>query len=89
MTTKREWEALNGATTPISPATISVGRHEIERVPNPAGHPANWLVLKGTLIGAAEDSWRQWENGRLADDPNHPNYGKPVDWGQFEIVIEE
>lgn len=73
---KRTWEAIDASKetgeerkTPIPP-----GRHEVERIDNPLGHNAPWLVLKGTLIGAAEGFWRDW---------NGPN------WDEFEVVVEE
>jgi len=39
--------------------TIPVGRFKMERVPNPLGFKAPWLVIKGTKIGAAEVFFRQ------------------------------
>ncbi len=93
MTLKRTWEALDGSKASKGEARVIIipaGRHEIERVPNPYGHPAPWLVLKGTLIGAAEGSWRQWKNGGFTvSNPDHPDFGKPIDWDEWEVVIEE
>lgn len=86
---KRDWEALNATGQKLVKAIIPAGRHEVERIPNPFGHNNSWLVLKGTLIGASEGSWREWKNGELADNPHHPNFGKPIDWKEFEVVIEE
>ncbi len=85
---KRDWEALDGSEKDKK-ATIPAGRHEVERIPNPHGHDGFWLALKGTQIGASEGSWRQWKNGELANNPDHPNFEKPIDWGEFEVVIEE
>jgi hypothetical protein len=42
--------------------TIEAGRHEVEKIPSPHGHNCDWLVLKGTKIGASVGSWRQWSN---------------------------
>jgi len=49
------------------------GRHEVERIPHPDGFNCNWLVPKGTKIGAAETFWRNLQ------DANR-------DW---KVVIEE
>jgi hypothetical protein len=75
MTLKREWPAVDGS-KPIeeNQTTISAGRYEIERIPQPYGYACSWLVIKGTLIGAAEKSWRDY------CDPKH---------GDSEVVIEE
>lgn len=59
MILKRDWPALDASRTTLRAATIPTGRHEIERVPNPLGFTAPWLVLKGTLVGGSEGSWRQ------------------------------
>jgi hypothetical protein len=37
----------------------------------------------------AEGAWKQWINGVLADMEGCPNFGKPIDWGDSEIVLEE
>ena len=89
---KREWEACNADEGPKgTKTTIPPGRHEVERIPNPLGYPdAPWLVLVGTKIGATEGSWRQWKNGDgVNKNPDSPDYGKPIDWGDFEVIIEE
>ncbi|MDO8594857.1 MAG: hypothetical protein Q7R93_05110 [bacterium] len=83
---KRQWEVLDGSeprTAPNRLTKIPPGRYEIERIPNPYGHEAPWLVLKGTKIGGTEGSWRQWENKPGKEDT------KPSDWGEFEVVIED
>jgi hypothetical protein len=84
---KRDWDVIDAAHLKHSArrnAVIPKGVHEVERIPNPLGHPgAPWLVLKGTLIGATEGSWRQWRNGTLNAR------GEPIDWGDFEVVVEE
>ena len=94
MTLKREWEALDVSKNPIGKAKIPAGRHEIERIPNPfadASKPGSfWLVLKGTMIGMSEGSWREWMNdGSLITNKKHSDFGKPIDWQEYEIVIEE
>lgn len=57
---KQEMEVLDGSTKPTKRTKIQAGRHEMERIENPAGHAAKWLVLKGTKIGATEGSLRDW-----------------------------
>ncbi len=63
MILKRYWHALDASDVSdperLVNATIPAGTHDIERIPNPYGHDAPWLVLKGTKIGASEGSWRQ------------------------------
>lgn len=86
---KRDWEVLDGSEKGKA-VVISQGCHEIERIPCPNGHPCFWLVLKGTLIGASEGSWREWESGDFTERPDHPSYGEIVaDHGEWEVVIEE
>jgi len=89
-TLKRTWEMLDGSKPPAeAKVEVEPGTYELERIPNPHGHDAPWLVLKGTTTGMAEGAWRQWTTGELIDNPGHPNHGKPVNWGSWEIVIEE
>jgi hypothetical protein len=57
---KREWRACNASN--LTDSTISIGTHDVERIKNPFSYPGYWIVLKGTLIGASEKSWRQWED---------------------------
>lgn len=91
VTLKRPWEAIDGSKPKGQGTTkIPAGTHEVERIPCPHGYDCNWLVLKGTLIGASEGSWRQWgDDGAIVVDPSDPNYGKPIDWGEFEVVIQD
>lgn len=89
MTVKRDWEAIDFSKDEHKPATIPAGRHEMERIDNPKFPGVMLLVLKGTMIGASENPWLQWRNGTLANNPDSPNYGKPIDWGEFEVVVEE
>lgn len=93
---KRDWPAIDfaiprpDAVIPKNHPTITAGRHEVERIRNPHGFDCYILVLKGTLIGATEASWRQWAPGQLPDVPKEdPRYGKPIDWEELEVVIEE
>ena len=67
--------------------TVPAGTYEVERIDNPCRHKGKWLVIKGTLVGAPEGYLRDWENGMIASNPEHPNYGKPIDWKEFEIII--
>jgi hypothetical protein len=84
--TKRTWELIDGNDqTGKGRVNVEPGTYEVERIPCPLGYDCNWLVLVGTLTGMAEGAWRQWTNGVLADMPGHPNFGKPIDWGEFEI----
>lgn len=90
MILKREWDAIDASHPGHGKVTISPGTHEVERISNPFGYAnAPWLVLVGTRIGATERSWRQWENrdDNLNCNPDSPEYGKPIDWGEFEIII--
>ena len=67
---------------------ISAGRYEVERIQNPRYPEVHCLVLKGTTIGGSEKFWYQWTNGLPTDNPDHPNYGKPIDFGEYEVKIE-
>jgi len=87
---KTEWDALD-ATDPknVVHKKIPAGTHEVERIPNPC-HNNNtfWLVLVGTKVGASEGSWRQWiHDGSVVENPDSPNFGKPIDWKEHEVVI--
>jgi hypothetical protein len=44
-------------------AVIHPGTHEVEEISNPC-HPVceNWLVLRGTKIGAAVTYWQSYRN---------------------------
>lgn len=70
---KREWKAIDGLDKNKT-HIIPIGTHEVERIPNPLGYPGYWIVLKGTLIGASEGSWRQWEGNK---------------WGDFEVILKD
>lgn len=83
-TTKRPWELLDHTKSMNNMrVTMPAGTHQLERIPNPKGYPGNWLVIKGTTIGMSEGAWRDWKNGDLNSK------GKPIDWGEFEIAIQE
>ncbi len=88
MILKRDWDAID-ATDPKNNTytTIPAGTHDVERIPCPTGHDCNWLVLKGTKIGASEGSWRQWAPGQIVDDSDRPNFGKVIDWEEATVVI--
>ena len=68
---------------------VPAGTYEIERIRCPTGYDCNWLVIKGTMVGGAEGYMRDWTNGIILDNPSHKNHGKPSDWGDSEIVIED
>ena len=36
---------------------LAAGSHEVERVKNPYGIPEDFIVQKGTIIGAVESYW--------------------------------
>jgi hypothetical protein len=89
---KRDWEVIDASKVLDDDrrAVIKAGRYEVERIPNPLGHKGTfWLVLKGTLIGATEGWWRDWGRRTPVTKEGHPNLGKPIDLGEFEIVIED
>lgn len=89
-TTKRVWEMLDYSKPRNEDKTeLQPGTYELERISNPHGFEGNWLVVKGTTIGMSEGAWKQWINGVLADREGHPNFGKPINWGDAEIVLEE
>lgn len=70
---KRDWKALD-ASKLNNRLIISIGVHEVERIKNPFGYSGYWIVLKGTLIGASEKSWRQWED---------------KEWDEFEVILKD
>lgn len=84
----RTWDLPDGSVTD-KPDAIGVrhatrvptgpGTFELERVANPRGHEAPWLVLKGTLVGMTEGAWKNWP---VAD-------GVEPGSDEFHIVITE
>lgn len=82
--TKTPRRLIDGSKPPsLDRFVLQPGRHKLERIPNPFGREDTWLVLKGTLIGFAEEAWHAWKNGVL------DHQGQPTDWGDWEIIIEE
>jgi hypothetical protein len=79
-TLKRTWNLIEAGTG--QRVLIPPGRYELVRINNPFGHEAKWLVIKGTKAGQTDCAWRQWTNGTLNGE------GKTIDWGEFEIIIE-
>lgn len=79
MTTQRNWNLLNirESNGHRTPRVLEPGVYEMERIHN-SKYDCNWLVLKGTDWGASEGSWRPWTNIKGS-----------IDWGTFEVVIEE
>lgn len=56
-----DWEAKDASKpTGQDDTVIPAGTHEIERIRHPRGLDCNWLVLKGTLIGASEGHFRDF-----------------------------
>lgn len=76
MCLKRTWHAID-ARGPHAIILIPAGWYEVERVKNPYSPKGHWLVVKGTMCGAAEGSWRQWANTAK------------VNWLNFEVLITE
>jgi hypothetical protein len=68
---------------------VELGVNELERIPNPVGKIEPWLIIKDTTIGMPENRWRLWINGHVFNREDPENCGKPTDWGEFEIVLEE
>lgn len=84
ITLLREWWAIDGAMAKNDPerrTTIVPGTHEFVRIRNPYGYPGNsgWFVLKGTMIGAPEQYWKQW-----VIKPNDK-----IEREECEVVIDE
>lgn len=90
MTLKKDRSAIDARGGTPKTTKIPMGRHEVRRIRNPlGGESCPWLVLKGTFIGGPEESWRQWQNGIFQiQAPGHERFGKPVDWGDDEVIIE-
>jgi len=87
---KREWTVTDLSDGQATATKIGPGQFRVERISNPFGHQnADWLVLKGTLIGCAEVYWRDWASGQTLDNPGHANHDNVIDWKDFEVVIEE
>jgi hypothetical protein len=59
------WELIDGSTPDKTKVEVKPGVYDLERIPNPYGHDAAWLVLKGTKIGGAEGWWRDWTGGPI------------------------
>ncbi len=61
ITTKRVWilknadRSLSGVVPPLP-----IGRHQMERLSSPAGGGGDWLVLKGTVRGMPESTWKDY-----------------------------
>lgn len=84
---ERSWHVLDGSTQGGT-GLILAGEHEIERVPAPSGQGGHWLVLKGTLIGAAEVYWRDQRNAIITDDPDRLKPKTSVDKVKAEVITE-
>jgi len=77
MCLKRNWEAFDVTAGNRRDTFIPIGWYEVERIKNPFDFEGCWLVIKGTLIGASEGSWRQWINDG------------EIDWENYEVVITD
>lgn len=88
MTVRREWELVAAdehGDGKSAPSKLPPGTHDMERIRNPLGYQGFWLVLKGTRLGAAEGSWRQWSDGKYDDDEFGITFGDGIafdDWGK-------
>ena len=61
MTLRRKWTLCNIINKPeIIAISIPSGTYEIEEIPNPFGFEGNWLIIKGTQIGAPEMAIVKW-----------------------------
>lgn len=67
---KESWWMLDHS-KPIEACNTDVepGTYELEKIPNPHGHKAPWLVISGTTIGATVGYWREWSQEVSADNP--------------------
>lgn len=63
------------------------GVYDVARVPNPFGHAAGWLVLVGTLTGAAELSLRQWVEGMEPDPRWKDRTGEDVPLAHPWVIV--
>lgn len=69
------WFLIDASRVDFSPKKVMGGVYELERAPNPYGFTQNpWLMIKGTLIGAPEPYWRQWQSAEC---------------GEFRILLED
>jgi hypothetical protein len=73
-TLNRTWQMPDGSQDKGQMVDVTPGRYELEEISNPYGYDANWLVLKGTMIGMTKRAWFDW-------------VGLPEE-DEFNIVIE-
>jgi len=64
ITLKNELCVLDG-TQEHKTARMPAGKHELVEIQNPYGHQETWLVVKGTMIGAAKRWWKQLFDNKL------------------------
>lgn len=86
ITLSADIEVCNGEGQ-LEKATIPIGKHEMERIPNPLGYPNPWLVLKGTKIGQAETTWRK-RRPEPNEEQSRPQR-EEVDQDGISVTIEE
>ena len=55
----RDSDAIDASKGPNERVPVSRGTHELKRIGNPFGRGVSWLVLRGTMIGRVEGSWRE------------------------------
>lgn len=57
-TTWNFWDLDQPEGPTIPKIEVAPGRYEVERVPNPWDEQGEWIIIKGTRIGAREDFLR-------------------------------
>jgi hypothetical protein len=62
------WFLIDASRVDFSPKRVIRGTYELERTTNPFGYTQNpWLMIKGTMIGAPEMYWRQWQSAQCGE----------------------
>ena len=90
--TKRVWEFSTHETG--RQVWLPPGEYNLELVSKPSWLNSDticlWFVVKdGEFkdVGGATGFWLDWQNETLADREGHFNFGKPIDWEEFEIQV--
>jgi hypothetical protein len=85
---RRDWKVLDGSGHGRH-AIIPAGTYEVERISDPLNVTGDsWIVLKGTLIGAAEPFWKQYQC-RPANDSSDYRYQSAEVLGDTRVKIED
>lgn len=57
------WLLIDASRPDFAPRKVMAGVYELERIRNPYGYTDHaWLVMKGTVIGAPETYWQEWQS---------------------------